>query len=215
MPMHRVRRFAGLGQSPPAATYSEPVPVGADPIPYLSDQGLAVGAETLGYQSWRPTSGIEENQGSGYLELPHVVSDLQKPLNPGISTPTYVNPYRTVMYSVTGIGTANPVRALTGNSKRTYLMVQNLGPGNLFLGLGVDPVAGGANVLNLVTTQVYEQIGGGVYIPPNAMFPLGLSLSFAFCSPEYVSVLADQANTKAMIVEGSYIPPPQPTQEGT
>ena len=223
MPMRRPGRFGRLGTatggiapgSIPTAPASPP-PQAASPIPFVSDAGLAYSADELGYQPWAPTSGIEENQGSGYLELPGVLSDLQKALDPGINTPTYVNPYRTVMYSIVGIGTANPVRALTGNSKRTYLLVQNLGPGNLFLGIGVDPVAGGANVLNLVTTQVYEQIGGGVYIPPIPnLFPLGLSLCFAFCSSEYISLLADTAGTAAMIVEGTYVPPPQPTQEGT
>ncbi len=186
----------------------------AHPIPYSSDRGLAIAADELGEQPWAPQTGIEQNQGSQYLELPEIVRNLQKPLDPGINTPSYTNPYRTVMYAISNISTTVPLRALTGNSKRTYLMVQNLGPGNLFVGIGVDPNAGGANVLNLVSSQVYEQIGGGVYIPPNAMFPLGLSFAFAFCSPEYISLLTDTADTNAMIVEGQFNPPPLPSQEG-
>jgi hypothetical protein len=212
-------RFAAAqpsqGSGAPAPTYNQVVPVGANPIPYLHDQGLAEAADALGNQAWAPGSGIEENQGAPYLEQPRIVSDLQKPLDPGINTPSYLNPYRTVMYAISGLSTTLPLRALTGNSKRTYLMVQNLGPGNLFVGIGVDPNAGGGNVLNLVSSQVYEQIGGGVYIPPiQGLFDIGLSLSFAFCSPEYISLLTDTAGTAAMIVEGQYNPPPIYTQAG-
>ena len=204
------RRFQGLGDNgaPAPSPYSGVVPVGANPIPYLSDQGLAEATDQLGYQGWAPGSGIEESQGSPYLELPGVQADLQRPLDPGIDTPSYVNPYKTVMYSVTAISTTVPMRALSGNSKRTYLLVQNLGPGNMYLGIGTDPNAGGVNVLNLVSTQTYEQIGGGVYLPPNPWYPQGVSLCFAFVSPEYISLLVDTAGTNAMILEGSYVPPP-------
>ncbi len=97
------------------------------------------------------------------------------------------------MYSVTGLDTAIPQRVIAGNFKRTYLLIQNLGPGNLFLGVGVDPNAGGGNVLNLVTTQVYEQIGGGFYLPPNPWYPQGVAFAQSFVSPEYISLLTDTA----------------------
>lgn len=211
------RRFGRFGDAggavaPPASVaspYTGVVPVGANPIPYLSNQGLADAADQLGYQEYVPQSGVEENQGNPYPDnLPGQANDLQRPLDPGIDTPSFVNPYRTVMYSITGLDTAVPLRALTGNPKRTYLLVQNLGPGNMFLGIGTDPIVGGANVLNLVTTQIYEQIGGGVYLPPNPWYPEGISLSFSYVSPEYISLLTDTAGTTAMILEGSFVPPP-------
>jgi hypothetical protein len=196
------RRFGAIADNGPAIAGPN------SEVPYMSDAGLASGAEELGYQPWAPGSGVEETQGSPYLDLPGVAAELQRPLDPGIDTPTYVNPYRTVMYAVSGIDTAIPMRALSGNPKRTYLLVQNLGPGNLFLGIGVDPVAGGTNVLNLVSTQVYEQIGGGFFIPAGVIagLPNGLTVPMSFCSAEYVSLLTDTAGTGAMILEGTYSP---------
>lgn len=195
------RRFGSLGDAGGAVA-----PPQAFEVPYVSDAGLASQADQLGYQEWSPGSGVEESQGDPYASIPGLANDLQRPLDPGIDTPTYTNPYRTVMYSVTGIDTATPLRALGGNPKRTYLLVQNLGPGNMFLGIGVDPVAGGANVLNLITSQIYEQIGGGFFLPANPWFPLGLSMPFSFCSSDYISLLTDTAGTAAMILEGTYSP---------
>lgn len=207
------RRFGQLGDTGDAPSIAGPytgvVPQGANPLAYLSNQGLAQAADELGFQEYIPQSGVEEAQGNPYpYNLPDQANELQRPLDPGLDTPSFINPYKTVMYSITGLSTTLPLRALTGNPKRTYLLVQNLGPGNLFLGIGGDPAAGGVNVLNLVSTQIYEQVGGGVYLPPNPWYPLGVSLSFSYVSPEYISLLADQANTAAMIVEGSFMPPP-------
>jgi hypothetical protein len=196
--------MSGLGGTGPGMTGAG----GTGPVPYASDAALAEGAAALGYQGWTPGSGIEENQGSDFWQLPDGVQrDLQRPGNPGIDTPTFTNPYRTVMYAVTGIDTAVPLRALGGNSKRTYLIVQNLGPGNLFLGIGTDPAVGGANVMTLVSTQIYEQIGGGFYLPPNPWYPKGITICTAFVSPEYISLLTDTLGTNAMILEGSFSPP--------
>lgn len=155
-------------------------------------------------QPYFAQTGVEENQGPPYEFAPDLQSEAEQPLNPGIDVPGFVNPYRTVMYSFTGIGTANPLQALTGNPVRTYLIIQNLGPGNLFVGIGITPTAGGANVLNLVETQVYEQIGGGFFLPPNPWYPQGVSICSSFVSPEYISLLADTAGTAAMILEGSW-----------
>lgn len=155
-------------------------------------------------QPYFAQTGVEENQGPPYAFAPDLQADAQAPLNAGIDAPGFTNPYRTVMYSFTGIGTAVPLQALTGNPARTYLLVQNLGPGNLFLGIGINPGVGGTNVLNLVETQVYEQIGGGFYLPPNPWYPLGVAITSSFVSPEYISLLADTAGTAAMILEGSW-----------
>jgi len=155
----------------------------------------------LGTQEHFAQSAIEEATGSPYGEtLPDVQEDLRRPGDPGLNLDQFQNPYRTVMYSVVGLDTAIPTRALPGNSKRCYLLVQNLGPGNLFLGIGVDPNVGGGNVLNLITTQVYEQIGGGTLMPD------GTTWMSAFVSSEYISLLTDTSGTAAMILEGSYSP---------
>jgi hypothetical protein len=197
---YRPRRMAAFG-----ATGGATAPVGSTgstrAAGYSFAQKVARSSAGVGYI---PQSGVEENQGNPYEFAPEVQAEVQRALNPGIDTPGYVNPYRTVMYSVTGIGTSNPVQALTGNPARTYLLVQNLGPGNLFLGIGVSPIAGGANVLNLIQTQLYEQIGGGFFLPPNPWFPYGISICASFVSSEYVSLLADQAGTAAMVIEGSW-----------
>lgn len=175
--------------------------------PGFDHMSLAQRMAWYGTQNWQPQSGVEEAQGDPYADLPDVSYDTRRPLDPGIDVPSFLNPYRTVMYSVAGLSTTNPVRAIPGNYKRTYLMVQNLGPGNLFVGLGTDPNPVGSNVLNLVTTQVYEQIGGGFYLPPNPWYPMGIAFCSSYVSPEYVSLLSDVANTAAMIVEGTFAPP--------
>lgn len=175
------------------------VPVGAS----LRDAIAAVGTRRQYY----PQTGIEENQGDPFALIPETSLDTRTPLDPGFDLPSFVNPYRTVMYSITGLSVSLPSRVIQGNFKRTYLLIQNLGPGNLFLGVGVDPNAGGANVLNLVQTQVYEQIGGGFYLPPNPWYPYGVAFAQSFVSPEYISLLSDIAGTAAMILEGTFAPP--------
>jgi hypothetical protein len=175
--------------------------------PGFSQMPLAQRLAWYGTQDWIPQSGVEEAQGNPYEDLPDVSIDSRTPLSPGIDIPSFLNPYRTVMYSITGLSTTIPVRALPGNYKRTYLIVQNLGPGNLFVGIGTDPAPGGGNVMNLVTTQLYEQIGGGFYLPPNPWYPVGLAICSSFVSPEYISLLTDTTNTAAMILEGTFAPP--------
>jgi hypothetical protein len=196
----RPRRIGTFGATGPAGG-TLPSSVGST---RAAGYAFAEKVARMGRQHYIPQTGIEENQGGPYPFAPDLQEQAQVPLNPGIDVPGFVNPYRTVMYSFTGIGTSVPLQALTGNSARTYLLVQNLGPGNLFLGIGINPAAGGANVLNLVQSQVYEQIGGGFFIPPCPWFPEGLSICASFVSSEYISLLADQAGTSAMILEGSY-----------
>lgn len=195
------RRIGALAGGTPPAGSTVPGSTGSTQIrAYTFAQKVA----RVGRQEFRPQTGIEENQGRPYPWAPDIQADVDSPLNPGIDQPGFQNPYRTIMYSVVGIGTSNPVQALSTNLSRTYLIIQNLGPGNLFVGIGVTPVAGGANVLNLVDTQVYEQVGGGFFLPPNPWFPLGLSICSSFVSPEYISLLADTAGTAAMILEGTW-----------
>lgn len=161
----------------------------------------------LGTQKYFPQSAIYEEDRENYMGAPGVQESLQTPADAGINIPGFVNPYRTVMYYVQGLSASIPTRVLPGNYKRTYLIVQNQGPGNLFVGIGVDPNAGGLNVLSLVSTQIYEQVGGGTFIPPSPSFPDGLSWAASFVSPEYISLLTDASGATAMVVEGSYSPP--------
>jgi len=191
------------GPPPPNVTLTNTAP----PPPGFSQMSLEDRLAWYGTQGWNPQSGIQEQQGNPYGDLPEVDVDARTPLSPGIDTVGFTNPYKTLMYSVTGLSTSVPVRAIPGNFKRTYLIVQNLGPGNLFVGIGTDPNAGGANVLNLVSSQVYEQIGGGFFLPPNPWYPQGLSISSSFVSPEYISLLSDTSGTAAMILEGIFSPP--------
>lgn len=202
-------RSRGIGAVPPNTAVGAVVGSGNafQQAEFVRTLRRSAALEREGTQPYFPQSGVEETQGNPYPGLPDVQAQVARPLDPGINQPGFVNPFRTIMYSVTGLSTSQPVRAIPGNFRRTYLMVQNLGPGNMFLGIGVDPNAGGANVLNLVSTQIYEQIGGGFFLPPNEWFPQGLSVCASFVSPEYVSLLTDTAGTNAMIVEGSYFPP--------
>lgn len=208
----RPRRIGTFGTTGPAggtlpAGNTAPAslaPIGGTGGTRASGYRFAEKVARMGRAPYIAQTGVEENQGPPYPWTPDLAAQSQVPLNPGIDVPGYTNPYRTVMYSFTGIGTSNPLQALTGNPSRTYLIIQNLGPGNLFVGIGINPSAGGANVLNLVETQVYEQIGGGFFLPPNPWYPLGIAICSSFVSPEYISLLADTAGTAAMIMEGSW-----------
>lgn len=178
--------------------------------PRLKDMALARRAQILGFQEYIPQTGVDDNQGDPQVLNPGWSDLMRTPLDPGIDMSGYVNPYRTVMYSVTGLSTTIPTRAIIGNLRRSYLLIQNTGPGNLFVGIGTDPngsVAGSSNVLVLVATQVYEQIGGGFFLPPNPWYPDGVSMPFSFCSSEYISLMVDNAATNAMILEGTWSPP--------
>lgn len=226
-PRLRPRGFRGLGYSgvPGVNSYADPaltlttpgvaVPgaAGANLTlnsndPRLQDLSFADKAQSLSYQDYIGQTGIEDNQGDPYGgTLPEWSDATRTPLSPGIDTAGYENPFRTVMYSITGLSTTIPSRVLTGNLRRTYLIIQNLGPGNMYVGIGTDPNAGGSNVLNLVSTQVYEQIGGGFFLPPNPWFPDGVSIASSFVSPEYISLMVDTAGTNAMILEGTWSPP--------
>lgn len=151
-------------------------------------------------QPWAPGSGVEQSQGNPYRHLPAQVRDkLQVPGDPGINTKGWVNPYKITFYGfqVPNQATSPSAVALAGNFRRTYLLIQNKGPGNLFVNFGVEASANGANCLQLVSTQVYELIGGG------GVFPNGNSpLPSSFVMRDSIYVLADAANTSCVIGEG-------------
>lgn len=206
--MRRFRPIGRFGDTPAGAGASVTIVSATAPPPAgYAQMSLAERLDYFGTQAWQPQTGIEDQYGSDFPLDPELQLQTQQPLTPGIDIPSFVNPYKTVMYSIAGLSTSIPQRVIPGNFKRTYLMIQNLGPGNLFLGIGTDPNAGGTNVLNLVGSQIYEQIGGGFYLPPNPWYPLGLAICSSFVSPEYISLLTDTASTNAMILEGTFSPP--------
>lgn len=145
-------------------------------------------------QKWRPATGVEENQGDPYAYLPGVQEQFQVPADPGINYKGWINPYRMTSYQV-AVPTTNPIQAIPGNLRRAYLIVQNLGPGNLYVNFGTDAVIGTCMVM--VQTQFYEQIGGGTFD-----YDRMRSVPNAFVSPQYVSLISDAALTFAIITEG-------------
>lgn len=145
-------------------------------------------------QRYRPATGVEESQGNPYYNQPGVAEQMQIPADPGIDYRGFLNPFKMTMYQV-AVPTAAPIQALGWNKRRTYLIIQNLGPGNLYVNFGSD--AGIGTSLSLVQTQFYEQIGGGSFD-----YNTNHSVPNAFVSPQYISLLADAASTFAIITEG-------------
>lgn len=106
----------------------------------------------------------------------------------------WINPYSQTTYRV-AVPTAAPIQALPGNLRRTYLLIQNLGPGNLYFNFGADA---GVDVTHvLVTTQFYEQIGGGSYD-----YNTNHSVANSHVTRDYLSVIADAASTFMIVTEG-------------
>lgn len=155
------------------------------------DRALIVGRAL---QRWRPATGVEQNQGEPYYNLPGVQSQLDIPADPGISMRGWINPFRMTSYQV-AVGTTAPITALPGNTRRTYLLIQNLGPGNLYMNFGTDAGIGTSHVLT--AAQFYEQIGGGSYD-----YDRNHSVPNSFVTRDYVSLLTDAADTFAIISEG-------------
>ena len=81
-------------------------------------------------------------------------------------------------------------QALQANFRRTYLLIQNKGPGNLYVNFG--QAADALNSLTLSPTQVYELIGGGQ--------------GGSFVMRDSVWVLTDLANTRGIVLEGVDVP---------
>lgn len=150
-------------------------------------------------QGWAPGSGIEDSQGDPYARMPQVRRKLQQPGDPGINVRGWINPYKITFYGVNVPDQASQpsIVGLAGNFKRTYLLIQNKGPGNLFVNFGIEASPNGTNCLQLVSTQVYELIGGG------GVFPDGNSpLPSSFVMRDTIYVLSDAANTSCVIGEG-------------
>jgi hypothetical protein len=150
-----------------------------------------------------PVTGIDQSQGSPYA--PDIQWQLDQPQDMGLNVLGFINPYSLTFYSV-DLVVGEPVQAVPPNQRRVYLILQNQGPGNIWLNFGqgvtVATVASNSNGLQLIQTQVYEQIGGGY------MKPSGESVTNCFVSPDYLSATTDTAGTTLLVGEGVWRPQP-------
>jgi hypothetical protein len=151
----------------------------------------------LGTQPPRPQSGIEEAQ--GFLYPPDLENWLQIPQAMGVNLQSFVNPYSLTLYQYQ-VSTTQPLRVIPPNLRRCYLIIQNQGPGNLYINFGQDvtlaTAVANSNGMQLIQTQIYEQIGGG------GVDPNGNTVTECFVSPDYVSAITDTAGTTIMVGEG-------------
>lgn len=86
--------------------------------------------------------------------------------------------------------TSVSTQALQANLRRTYLLLQNKGPGNLFVNFGQS--ADALNSITLVPNQAYELIGGGE--------------GGAYVMRDSIWVLTDVAGTTGIVIEGVNVP---------
>lgn len=156
-------------------------------------------------QKYRPATGVAENQGDPYYALPGVTEQFQIPADPGINYLGWRNPFKSTTYLAANLDTANPTIVLPGNLRRVYLLLQNLGPGNLWVNFGSDAVVNTCHVL--ITTQFYEQIGGGGFD-----YTRNKSVPQSFVTREYVSVIPDAVATSVAITEGIWTFTPEEAQ---
>lgn len=153
--------------------------------------------------TWRPSTGIDAQRGDPYSTQPQISRALQTPADPGVNLQGWINPYSLTFYSVL-LNTNNPVQCAPPNLRRAYLILQNQGPGNIYLNFGQSATApnsaSNANCMQLITTQFYEQIGGG-----SVDLTTGLPIAGNFVSPDYVSAITDTATTTLLVGEGVFM----------
>ena len=158
--------------------------------------------KALGTQRHVPASGVEETQGPLYA--PGIQRQLDVPQDLGINVQGYVNPFSLTFYSAS-LQTDIAVQAVPPNKRRVYLLLQNQGPGNIWLNFGqgvtIATVSANSNGLQLIQTQVYEQIGGG-YMKMDT----GESIPQCFVSPDYISAITDTDGTTLLVGEGIWRP---------
>lgn len=147
-----------------------------------------------GTRAWFPQTGVEENQGPPSMR-PGELQRLQIPRDPGVQSRGFRNPYALTFYGPILLFTAIATQVLPGNQHRCYLLLQNQGPGNIWVNFGAD--AAKVNSLQLVTTQALEQIGGGF-----VKLATGESIPNAFVSSDYISAITDTAGTTMLAGEG-------------
>src|SRR5205823_10608778 len=151
------------------------------------------------YKAWYPQSEVEvhqEAEGDWQLLPADMVAFLRGPLEPQLpgESPLY-NGVVGSCFPVT-VGTTQSILALIENSKRAYLIIQNQGPGNLFVQFGSAAAVGLS--LKFVPQQVYEpQIAGhfDARTGRGAIVPIRSS----------VNLIADAANTLAIVGEATWV----------
>lgn len=143
-----------------------------------------------------PQSGIEEAQGDPVATIPPASRGRQL-LDTPVDYKGWRNPWKTTMYPIV-FDAANVARkAVNGNARRAYLLIQNQGPGNVWVNFGQD--AGVLTSIYLVTTQIYELIGGG------SADRFGNAQPNSFVPRDFVSVLTDTAGTTVICCEGVWV----------
>lgn len=153
-----------------------------------------------GTRAWAPSTGVEENQGPPSMR-PGALEQLQIPRDPGLNNPGFNNPFQLTFYGPILLLTTLSTIILQSNRRRTYLLIQNQGPGNVWVNFDADVTAANAtrnsNGLQLVTTQALEQIGGGFVKISN-----GEVIPSSFVTGGYVSAITDTAGTTMLAGEG-------------
>jgi hypothetical protein len=155
-----------------------------------------------GYQGWRPQTGIEQAQGRPYRLEGNLANKLAIPLDPGVNLSGWINPYSLTQYQA-ALSTTAATLIAPANLRRAYLIIQNQGPGNLFIAFGATAIAPtgtqNANCMQLITTQLYEQVGGG-----SMDIDTGYPVPGLFVSPDYITGITDTALTTALVLEGVF-----------
>jgi hypothetical protein len=158
-----------------------------------------------GTRRWFPQSGIDDNQGPPSMR-PGELANLQIPRDPGANVLGFNNPYRLTFYGPIQLSTTISTQILSANKRRVYLLLQNQGPGNVWINFGANVSAANAtansNGLQLVTTQALEQIGGGfVTLSTGEVFPQ------AFVAGDFITAITDTVGTTFLAGEGAAIFP--------
>lgn len=140
-----------------------------------------------------PATALELAQGNPFDWNPAAKAFTQRPIDPGLKDAGWINPYRAVVYPFTPDNVIS-FQGLPANRRRTYLVIQNKGPGNLFVAF--DQAADPLTSVTLVPSQAWEIIGGaagGPFVPSSAVW-----------------VLTDTLGTTGVFVEGVSVPVKQP-----
>lgn len=126
-------------------------------------------------------------------EIPASAADPSQRLVEGRAAFVGFNKYRTRTFARVA-STTEAEEMVIANDARAWLLIQNKGPGNVYVNYGVSGDL--TNSIVLVATAAQEFIGGG---------PGG-----AFVPSESVWIFADAANTVVVVGEGVYLPPGVP-----
>lgn len=140
----------------------------------------------------QPGSALEEVQGPPFAFNPGANRARQRPIDAGLTSGGWLNPYKATLYPITP-DTAVSSQALQANFRRSYLLIQCKGPGNLFVNFSQS--ADALNSITLVPSQVYELIGGAE--------------GGSFCMRDSVWMLTDVAGTTGIVIEGVTVPTTQ------